>query len=115
LEDTPIKRICEAVETAHAKIQADFEDINPVVGVINRMRNHGIPADLMTIDCLKSGKRILLMVHDNQPEVANYQFCLRDADPANEFDSIAIESLTDQQLYDWMKETFSPGDSEQSI
>jgi len=64
----------------------------------------------MTIDCLKSGKRILLMVHDSQPEVANYQFCLRDEDPANEFDSIAIENLTAQMLYDWMKKTFSTSD-----
>ena len=68
----------------------------------------------MTIDCLKSGKRILLMVHDSQPEVANYQFCLRDEDPANEFDSIAIENLTAQMLYDWMKKTFSTSDWEQS-
>lgn len=107
MEDRPIKRICDAVEVAHAKIQKDFIHLNPVVGLINRMRDHGIPADLMTIDCLKSGKRILLVVHDSQPEIANYQFCLRDEDPGDEFESIAIESLTAQQLYDWMKETFS--------
>jgi len=110
VEDTPIKRICEAVETAHAKIQEDFEDINPVVGVSSQMRTVGIPTDLMTIDCLKSGKRILLVLHDAQPEIADYQFCLIKEDPAEEFESIAIESLTDQQIYDWMKETFStPG------
>ena len=115
LDDRPIKHICDAIEVAHAKIQADFENINPVVGLINRMREHGIPADLMTIDCLKSGKRILVMVHDSQPELANYQFCRRDEDPGDEFESIAIESLTAQKLYDWMKETFSTEDSEESI
>lgn len=102
-----MKHICDAVEVAHAKVQEDFYHINPVVGLINRMRNHGIPADLMTIDCLKSGKRILVMVHDSQPEVVNYQFCLRDEDPLDEFESIAIGKLTAQTLYDWMKETFS--------
>jgi len=115
LEEMPIKHICDAVEVAHAKIQEDFSDINPVVGLINRMRNHSIPADLMTIDCLKSGKRILLMVHDSQPEIANYQFCLRDEDPGDDFESIALESLTAQQLYDWMKDIFSTEDSEESI
>jgi len=114
LEDKPIKRICEAIEVAHAKIQEDFDHINPVVGLINRMRDHGIPADLMTIDCLKSGKRILLMVHDDQPEIANYQFCLRDEDPSDDFESIAIESLTAQQLYDWIKDTFSTESSGES-
>ncbi|ATX81908.1 hypothetical protein Ga0123462_1041 [Mariprofundus ferrinatatus] len=93
LEDnTPIKQICEAVEEAHAQIQADFDHINPVVGVINRMRNYGIPTDLMTIDCLKSGRRILIAVHDNKPGIADYQFCRRDEDPADEFASIAASS-----------------------
>jgi len=110
LEDTPIKCICDAVETAHAKIQEDFENINPVVGVSSQMRNIGIPTDVMTIDCLKSGKRILLVLHDAQPDMANYQFCLIKEDPADEFESIAIESLTVQKLYDWMKETFSTAD-----
>jgi len=62
------------------------------------MREHGIPADLMTIDCLKSGKRILVMVHDSQPEITNFQFCRNDEDSADEFQSIAIESLTAQTL-----------------
>jgi len=107
LEDTPIKQLCDAVEQAHAKIQEDFKNINPVVGVNKQMRTVGIPADVITIDCLKSGKRILFVLHDARPEIAQYQFCLRDEDPADAFESIAIESLTTQLLYDWMKKTFS--------
>jgi len=114
LEEKPIKHICDTIEVAHARIQEDFDNINPVVGLINRMRDHGIPADLMTIDCLKSGKRILLVVHDSQPETASYQFCLRDEDPGDEFETIAIKSLTAQKLYDWMKDTFSTTDSRQA-
>ena len=107
MEDSPIKQLCDVVEQAHAKIQEDFKEINPIVGVNKQMRTIGIPTDLMTIDCLKSGKRILFVLHDAQPDIAQYQFCLRDADPADEFESIAIESLTTQLLYDWMKDTFS--------
>ena len=108
MEDTPIKQLCDAVEQAHAKIQEDFKQINPVVGVNKQMRTVGIPADVITIDCLKSGRRILFVLHDAQPEIAQYQFCRRDEDPADAFESIAIESLTTQLLYDWMKNTFSP-------
>ena len=109
MEDTPIKQLCDVVEQAHAKIQQDFKNINPVVGVNKKMRTVGIPTDFMTIDCLKSGKRILFVLHDARPEMAQYQFCLRDEDPADEFESIALQNLTVQQLYDWMKETFSTG------
>ena len=107
MEDMPIKRLCDAVEMAHAKIQEDFEHINPVVGVSSQMRTIGIATDLMTIDCLKSGKRILVVLHDAKPDIADYQFCLIKEDPANEFQSIAIESLTVQKLYEWMRDNFS--------
>lgn len=107
MEKKPIARVCDAVEEAHAKIQEDFENINPVVGVSKQMRKVGIPTDIMTIDCLRTGRRILLVFHDAQPDVAEYQFCLRDEDPTDEFERIALESLTVQLLYDWMKEEFS--------
>ena len=106
-DNTPIKHICEAIEAAHAKIQNDFEDINPVVGVSKQMRTIGIAADLMTIDCLKSGKRILLVLHDARPDTIDYQFCLRDADRGDALESIPLQNLTAQKLYAWMKETFS--------
>jgi len=47
-------------------------------------------------------------LHDARPEIAQYQFCRREEDPADAFESIAIETLTAQLLYDWMKKTFSP-------
>jgi len=107
LEDSPIKQLCDLVEQAHIKIQEDFKNINPIVGVNKQMRTIGIATDLMTIDCLNSGKRILFVLHDAQPEIAQYQFCRRDEDPRDEFESIALENLTTQLLYDWMKNTFS--------
>ena len=106
-ENTPIKQICDAAEVAHAKIQQDFAHINPVVAVNKQMRNIGIATDLMTIDCLKSGKRILLVLHDAQPDMVDYQFCLRDEDPTDEFERIPLADLTTARLYTWMKKTFS--------
>jgi len=106
LKDTPISNIYELVAEAHADIQRDFSNIDPVVGVNRQMRASGIPADAMTIDCLKSGERILLIFHDEQPELVSYQFCLKDSDPYDEFKTISHSALTTQQLYDWMKERF---------
>jgi hypothetical protein len=102
-----ITEIYEIVTQAHAKIQQDFSDIDPVVSVNSKMRKQGIPADVMTMDCLKSGKRILMFFHDEQPEIVSYQFCLKDKDPNETFESIALEQLTAQQLYDWMVLNFS--------
>jgi len=104
--DTPLSKIYDLVAEAHADIQRDFSDIDPVVGVITKMRTIGIQADAMTIDCLKTGKRILLVCQDEEPDEVNLQFCLRDEDPADDFEIIPIENVTTKQLYDWMRVTF---------
>lgn len=106
LKDRPISSLYDLIAEAHANIQRDFSYIDPVVGVITKMRTIGIQADAVTIDCLKTGRRILLVCHDEQPEVIRFQFCLRNEDPADEFESIPLKSVTTQQLYDWMKDSF---------
>ena len=107
MENKPISSLYDLIAEDHANIQRDFSYIDPVVGVITKMRTIGIQADAVTIDCLKTGKRILLVCHDEQPEVINYQFCLRHEDPADEFECIPLKNVTTKQLYDWMAASFS--------
>lgn len=102
-----LKTLSERATEAHTRIQQNCPDINPIVGVNQGMRASGIPADVMTIDCLKTGKRIILILHDDQPELIRYQFAFKDRDPAEEFKEIPLSSLTADILYDWMKTYFS--------
>lgn len=92
---------------AHTRIQQDFESINPVVGISRGMRSVGIPADAMTIDCLKTGKRIIIILHDQQPEIIQYQFSFKAQDPDDEFETLKFKDLTAQIMYQWMKDYFS--------
>ncbi len=92
---------------AHNRIQQDFENINPVVGISRGMRSVGIPADAMTIDCLKTGKRIIVILHDQQPEIIQYQFSFKAQDPDEKFETFNFDDLNAQILYQWMKEYFS--------
>jgi len=87
-------------------IQQNFSHIDPVIGVNRQMRKSGVPADVVTIDCLKSGKRILLIFHNEQPELVSYQFCLKNSEPYDEFETISHSELTTRLLYNWMKERF---------
>ena len=107
LSGTPVSQVYDLVAEAHARIQRDFKNIDPIVGINRQMRSIGIQADAMTIDCLKSDKRILLVFQDEHPDVASYQFCMRNRDPYDDFEMINITSLTSDQLYSWMKENFS--------
>jgi hypothetical protein len=107
LSENNLEILSDMVTDAHSRIQKDFEYINPVVGVSRGMRSIGIPADAMTIDCLKTGKRIIIVLHDQQPDVLQYQFSYKADDPAEEFLILTFKELSKQILYDWMKEYFS--------
>jgi len=107
LSDQPLSILSDTAAEAHVRIQTDFENINPVVSVSQKMRTQGIPVDMMTIDCLKTGKRIILILHDEQPDIVSYQFSFKDKDPDNKFEIIQLSELTTQTLYEWIKNYFS--------
>jgi len=104
---TPLELLSDRATEAHTQIQQAFEYINPIVGVSRGMRKIGFPADTMTIDCLRTGKRIILILHDESPQEIQYQFAFRDKDPDDNFLVIKLELLTTQVLFDWMVEYFS--------
>jgi hypothetical protein len=101
-----LETLCDLTTTAHTRIQQDFKTINPVVGVSQKMRDGNIPADAMTIDCLKSGKRIIIILHDQQPDTLSYQFSFKDKEPTGEFTQIPFADIGEETLYGWMKEYF---------
>ena len=107
MSTTPLAVLSDIATEAHTRIQQDCQHINPVVGVNKGMRASGIPADVMTIDCLSTGKRIILILHDEQPELIRYQFAFREADPADQFEEIQLNALTTQKLYEWIKSYFT--------
>ena len=107
MSEKKLKIICDITTEAHTLIQQNFKDINPVVGVTHKMRSNGIPADAMTIDCLKSGKRIIILLHDQQPDIIHYQFTFKAQDPDSKFEAIQFDKVTSTIIYEWIKNYFS--------
>ena len=106
MSEKNLKILCDVTTEAHTRIQQEFKDINPVVGVSQKMRDIGVPADAMTIDCLKTGKRIIIILHDQQPGILNYQLTFKDKDPDEEFEQLQFDQLTTQKMFDWIKDYF---------
>ncbi|MCL6415735.1 hypothetical protein MIB92_08735 [Aestuariirhabdus sp. Z084] len=107
MSNDKILELGDLAALAQARIQKEFSQIDPVIGVLRSMREAGYPADAMTIDCFKTGKRILLILHDSKPNQVDYQFCLRDQDPASEYQQIPLSAVTEEQFYQWIKQYFS--------
>ncbi|WP_210394655.1 hypothetical protein [Motiliproteus sediminis] len=102
--DQPLETLAEYASEAHARIQRDFAACDPVVGVSRQMRAQGFPADVITLDCIKSGKRIILILHDQQPDIVSYQFARRDAEAGDGFDTLPFAQLDADTLYRWMRD-----------
>ena len=106
MKNEKLEALCDIVTQTHTRIQKDFNDINPMVGVNRQMREMGVPVDVVTIDCLKSGKRIILILHDHHPETIRYQLSFKDEDPDEQFEQIQVNELTEDKLYDWIQRYF---------
>ena len=106
MSEDPLKTLSDMASDAHARIQAAHEHINPVVEVRRGMRDSGIPADVMTIDCLRTRRRINLILHDEQPGQLLYQFVTIEDEVGDSFQSMALDDMTIPMLVDWMQDYF---------
>ena len=97
------EKLCDMATEAHSRFQQEIKTVNPVVGVSQSMRASGIPVDVMTIDCLKSDKRIILILNDEIPDSISYQFNWRDKDPTDNFTQVTFDDLCPDMIFEWMK------------
>ncbi|WP_341939671.1 hypothetical protein [Marinimicrobium sp. C2-29] len=102
----PLKTLSDMAREAHARVQDRHQHINPVVGVRSGMRDIGIPADVMTIDCLRTRRRINLILHDEQPGMLLYQFITIEDEAGDDFQSVAFSEVNTQKLLEWMEAYF---------
>lgn len=102
-----LKQLCDMATEAHERVQAQHQDIDPIIGVNQKLRDAGFGVDVMTMDCLKNGKRIIVLLDDAQADLLQYQFLYRDTDPDHHFESIPFQSVTATTLYQWMSQYFS--------
>lgn len=106
MSEDPLKALSDMASDAHARIQATHQHINPVVEVRRGMRDAGIPADVMTIDCLRTRRRITLILHDEQPGVLLYQFVTIDDEVGEDFKQMPLPDVGTTTLFEWIQDYF---------
>lgn len=106
MSEEHLKSLSDMVSDAHARIQAAHKHINPVVEVRQGMRDNGIPADVITLDCLRTRRRITLILHDEQPGLMLYQFVTLEDEVGDSFESMALVDASVETLFDWMQDYF---------
>jgi len=107
MKEELIYQLADIAGAAQVKIQQDFKHIDPIVGISRHMRKSGFPIDAMMIDCLSTGKRILILLNDEKPECVSYQFCFKDKDPELEFDELPLKEIDETKIYSWIQQYFA--------
>ncbi|SDU32679.1 hypothetical protein [Halopseudomonas salegens] len=103
----PLQPLADMVSEAHTRIQTAHAHINPVIEVRRSMRDGGIPADVVTLDCLRTRRRITLILHDEQPGFLLYQFVTLQDEVSTEFKQMALSGVSTDLLFDWMQDYFA--------
>lgn len=107
IKDAKVYPLSDLAQLAQAQVQAEYQNIDPVIGVSHNLRKAGFTADTLTIENIKNDKRILMVLHDHKPGIVDYEFGQASQDPSFNFKEITIEDLTQQKFYQWMMEVFS--------
>lgn len=67
-----LKNLSELVAKANDLFYSKFEHIDTVMGIMDKtLRNQGMSADAITIDCIALGKKIVILIHDDKPNVVS--------------------------------------------
>lgn len=108
MEKPHLETLSDMTEEAHARVQQAHAEINPVVAIRRGMRDAGIPADAINIDCQRTRRRILLILHDEHPDALLYQFTDLDREADDGFHQMTFSTVSTDTLFEWMEDYFSP-------
>lgn len=65
----PLKSLSDVVAQANDQFFERNKTIDTVMGIMDKtLRDQGMSADAVTIDCISLNKKIVLVLHDTKPE-----------------------------------------------
>jgi len=67
-----LQNLSEIVARANDLFYSKFDNIDTLMGIMDKtLRNQGMEADAITIDCIALDKKIVILLHDDKPDVAS--------------------------------------------
>jgi hypothetical protein len=101
-----LKNLSEIVAKANDVFYSRNNNIDTIMGIMDKtLRNQGMNADAITIDCLSRNKKIVILIHDDKPNVANITLGNKsgDIDSSSEY---LISEISETVIVDIMEVNF---------
>lgn len=96
----------EVVASAVDLFSIKFNNIGPIMGLIDKgLRKQGVEADAVTIDCIALDKKIVILIHDDKPDVVGIALGNKDGDVYSTSDH-AIVDISEDFILETMEDYF---------
>jgi len=70
--NSKLQKLSEIVARANDVFYSKFDNIDTIMGIMDKtLRNQGMKADAITIDCIALDKKIVILIHDDKPDVVS--------------------------------------------
>lgn len=68
----PLKKVSEIIAQANDNFYNHHQQLDTLVGIIDKaLRNQGMNADAVTVDCPTLDKKLVFLLHDHQPDMVD--------------------------------------------
>jgi hypothetical protein len=102
-----LKQLSEIVARANDIFFSQFEKIDTLMGIMDKtLRNQGMNADAITIDCITLDKKIVMLLHDDKPDMVNITLGNKagEIESSNEF---SVSDVSEVLIVNIMKKSFT--------
>jgi hypothetical protein len=101
-----LKTLSEIAAKASDTFHAKHHDIDTLLGIMDKnLRQQGIPADAITIDCIMLDKKIVILIHDDKPDTVDIALGNKDGDIFSSSEQVLL-TLSETALVTIMEENF---------
>ena len=102
----PLKTLSEVVASAIDLFYIKFENLDPILGIIDKgLRNQGVNAAAITIDCIALDKKVVILIHDDKPNAVGIALGNKDGDVYSSSDH-AIADISEDFIMEIMEDYF---------
>ena len=104
--NSKLQNLSEIVARANDVFDSKFDTIDTLMGIMDKtLRDQGMKADAITIDCIALDKKIVLLIHDDKPDVVNIALGNKDGDiySSSEYELV---KLTEAVIVEIMEANF---------
>ncbi|OUR65923.1 hypothetical protein A9Q79_02790 [Methylophaga sp. 42_25_T18] len=101
-----LQHLSEIVARANDVFYSKFEHVDTLMGIMDKtLRNQGMKADAITIDCIALDKKIVILLHDDKPDVVNIALGNKEGDiySSSEYE---LAKLSETALVEIMETNF---------